>query len=201
MTTFFTSDTHFGHARIIELSNRPFKDVTHMNESIVDRWNALVRPDDTVYHLGDVALGPIHDSLKYISRLNGNLILVVGNHDRMFPPMAKGKQAKIEEWTEVYLDAGFDMILDDGFADFIKGEYSFELSHFPYDGDSHNEERYREYRKLDAGRPLIHGHTHMDNKFSLSKKGTPQIHVGMDAWDFAPVSLQAVIDVLDNGRD
>lgn len=198
MTTFFTSDTHFGHARIIELSNRPFKDVTHMNEMIVHNWNALVRPDDTVFHLGDVALGPIEDSLKYIMRLNGRKILVVGNHDRMFPPMAKGKQEKIDHWTQRYIDAGFDEVRPDAGAFFTKGEYQFELSHFPYSGDSHGEERYREFRKDDFGIPLIHGHTHEDKRFSRSREGTPQIHVGQDAWDFAPVSLQAVIDVLES---
>ena len=197
MTTFFTSDTHFGHARIIDLCNRPFGSVTEMNEMLVHNWNALVRPDDTVYHLGDVALGPIEDSLKYISRLNGNIKLVVGNHDRMFPPMAKGKQDKIDHWKQRYLAAGFDEILADEDAHFIKGDYGFELSHFPYSGDSHGEERYREFRKVDSGHPLIHGHTHEDKKFSWSRARTPQIHVGVDAWDFAPVSLQAVIDVLD----
>jgi calcineurin-like phosphoesterase family protein len=206
MTTFFTSDTHFGHARIIELSNRPFKSVQEMNEIIVHNWNALVRPDDTVYHLGDVALGPIEDSLKYISRLNGNITLIVGNHDRMFPPMQKGanKAEKIETWKQKYLAAGFSHVLtsmDMRMASSVDGqraEYSFRLSHFPYDGDSHGEERHREYRLTDNGTALIHGHTHEDKKFSRSRAGTPQIHVGQDAWEFAPVSLQAVIDVLDS---
>jgi calcineurin-like phosphoesterase family protein len=195
MTTWFTSDTHFGHKRIIEMCNRPFKDVTHMNEMLVHNWNALVRPDDTVYHLGDVALGPIEDSLGYIEHLNGYKILVVGNHDRMFPPMAKFRQDKIEEWTERYREAGFDEVAD--YLFFEKGGYGFNLSHFPYSGDSHGEERYIKYRQFDMGIPLIHGHTHENKKFSLSRKGTPQIHVGVDAWDYAPVSLQAVIDVLD----
>lgn len=198
MTTFFTSDTHFGHARILELSNRPFKDVTHMNEMLVHNWNALVRPDDTVYHLGDVALGSIEDSLKYIQRLNGYKILIVGNHDRMFPPMSKMREDKIASWTERYKAAGFDEVYD--YRYFKKGDYGFNLSHFPYSGDSHGEERFTEYRQFDMGIPLIHGHTHENKKFSLSRKGTPQIHVGVDAWEFAPVSLQAVIDELEKER-
>ena len=170
-----------------------------MNEMLVHNWNALVRPDDTVYHLGDVALGPIEDSLKYIERLNGHKILVVGNHDRMFPPMAKFREDKIHEWKQRYLRAGFADIIADPLAFLQKGDYQFELSHFPYSGDSHGEERYREFRKEDKGIALIHGHTHENKRFSLSRKGTPQIHVGVDAWDFAPVSLQAVIDELDKG--
>jgi calcineurin-like phosphoesterase family protein len=111
--------------------------------------------------------------------------------------MAKGKQDKIDHWNLRYLDAGFDEILADEDAVFNKGVYQFELSHFPYSGDSHGEERYREFRKDDLGVPLIHGHTHEDKKFSWSRAKTPQIHVGMDAWNFAPVSLQAVIDTLE----
>lgn len=196
MTTFFTSDTHFGHARIIELCDRPFKDVADMNENLVHNWNALVRPDDTVYHLGDVALGPIEDSLSYIQRLNGRKVLVVGNHDRPFPPMQRGRMDKVAEWTDRYYDAGFAEIHTN--PGFTKGEYEFRLSHFPYDGDHTSEERYREYRQVDNGIPLIHGHTHENKRFSRSRAGTAQIHVGVDAWDFAPVSLQAVIDVLES---
>jgi len=87
MSRFFTSDTHFGHARIIELCGRPFKDVSHMNETLIHNWNNVVGEDDTVYHLGDVALGAWVDWDKSLSRLNGHKILVVGNHDRLFQPL------------------------------------------------------------------------------------------------------------------
>jgi calcineurin-like phosphoesterase family protein len=166
-----------------------------MNEMLVHNWNALVRPDDTVYHLGDVALGPIEDSLKYIARLNGHKVLVVGNHDRPFPPMQKGNMDKVATWTDKYRTAGFESVLTN--PGFVEAGYHFRLSHFPYDGDHTREDRYTEFRQADNGVPLIHGHTHLDSRFSLSAKGTPQIHVGVDAWDFAPVSLQAVIDILD----
>lgn len=194
---FFTSDTHFGHKRIIELCDRPFDDITHMNEMLVYNWNSVVSVEDTVYHLGDVALGPIEDSLKYISRLNGNKILIVGNHDRMFPPMAKNRPEKIAEWERRYIDAGFVTIVPDEEARVFADGIAFELSHFPYSGDSHGEERYREFRKIDNGRALIHGHTHQNKRFSLSKNGTPQVHVGVDAWAFTPVSLAQVVETLE----
>ena len=196
MTTFFTSDTHFGHKNILTLGDgRPFNDISHHNEMIVHNWNALVRPDDTVYHLGDVALGPIEDSLQYIGRLNGRKILVVGNHDRMFPPMAKNKEEKIAEWTERYKRAGFDEVYTN--HRIILGGYHFNLSHFPYDGDHTREERYKEYRTEDWGLPLIHGHTHGTERLTFSKRGSVQVHVGMDAWDYAPVSFQAIVDLVD----
>lgn len=54
---FFTSDTHFNHANIIRFCNRPFKDVSHMNEAIISNWNRVVGPEDIVFHLGDFCLG------------------------------------------------------------------------------------------------------------------------------------------------
>src|SRR5687768_13839820 len=90
MTIWFTSDTHFNHARIIELSNRPFKAnkkqsaIEVMNEELIRRWNEVVAPEDKVYHLKDFGLGQMEDTLNIISRLNGTKTLVTGNHDRNF---------------------------------------------------------------------------------------------------------------------
>lgn len=75
---FVTSDHHFGHARVSELASRPFSSVEEMNEAMIERWNALVRPDDVVLHLGDLALGPIEQSVALTARLNGRRLLVPG---------------------------------------------------------------------------------------------------------------------------
>lgn len=80
--TFFTSDTHFGHANIINLCNRPFKDVNHMNDMLVENWNSVVSDDDTVFHLGDFALGGSAVWSNVLSRLKGKIYLILGNHDR-----------------------------------------------------------------------------------------------------------------------
>ena len=55
----FTSDLHLGHTNIIKYTNRPFWTADQMNETLVDRWNAVVGTEDEVWVLGDVALGPI----------------------------------------------------------------------------------------------------------------------------------------------
>jgi calcineurin-like phosphoesterase family protein len=80
--TFFTSDTHFGHANIIRLCNRPFKDVEEMNEKLVENWNRVVPEDGTVFHLGDFAFGGSALWNSIIPRLNGQIYLIIGNHDR-----------------------------------------------------------------------------------------------------------------------
>lgn len=78
MTVWFTSDHHFGHARIIELARRPFASVEDMDETMIARWNAKVEKGDTVFHLGDFAFC---DHTPYLERLNGQKRLILGNHD------------------------------------------------------------------------------------------------------------------------
>jgi len=83
MSTFFISDTHFGHANILtfEAEHRPFASVEDMNEALVERWNSVVNPKDTVWHLGDVVFG--QKNAWYLGRLNGQKKLVMGNHDQL----------------------------------------------------------------------------------------------------------------------
>ena len=82
MNYWFISDTHFFHENILEYSNRPFKDIEEHNEHLIQNWNEYVKPEDTVYHLGDFSLGTDFDSLEAIcGSLNGFIHLVPGNHD------------------------------------------------------------------------------------------------------------------------
>lgn len=79
----FISDTHFNHMKIIQYCNRPFPNVEEMNEYIIKKWNSVVRENDLVYHLGDFALQSDKTIVSnLVQRLNGNIILILGNHDR-----------------------------------------------------------------------------------------------------------------------
>lgn len=82
MTTWFTSDTHFGHKNIIRLSKRPFANASEMDAAIIERWNAVVKPTDDVWHLGDFAFraGKGH-ATEIFGKLNGHKRLIIGNHD------------------------------------------------------------------------------------------------------------------------
>jgi calcineurin-like phosphoesterase family protein len=176
------------------MSNRPFTDVHHMNEMIIKWWNELVAPDDTVYHLGDVALGPITESMSCIKRLAGRKRLILGNHDRPFMVAHKG-QKQVDKWTKFYLAAGFESIASEGAV--AIDESPALLSHFPFEGDSHDGDRFTDIRLDDVGVPLIHGHTHSNgDPVTFSSNGTKQIHVGMDAWNFRPVSERQVRELL-----
>jgi calcineurin-like phosphoesterase family protein len=79
---YFISDTHFDHRKIIDLSARPFASVAEMNEAMIERWNAIVTPRDTVIHLGDFGLGTKDETTRAFRRLHGHKELVVGNHDK-----------------------------------------------------------------------------------------------------------------------
>ena len=72
---FLTSDTHWGHERIIEFCNRPFKDVEEMNYKLIDNWNKKVPVDGLVFHLGDFAWGGYPFWKKIREQLNGRIIL------------------------------------------------------------------------------------------------------------------------------
>lgn len=78
------SDTHFGHANIIKYCNRPFADAEEMDAVLIENWNRTVKPQDHVYHLGDVAVSPqrLHQVLP---RLLGHKRLILGNHDNHAP--------------------------------------------------------------------------------------------------------------------
>lgn len=79
--TWFTSDTHFGHKNILEYEKnaRPFSTLDEMHEVLIERWNAVVKPNDIVYHLGDFCFG--RRWLAIAASLNGKKRLVMGNHD------------------------------------------------------------------------------------------------------------------------
>ena len=109
MTIWFVSDTHFGHENIISYCARPFSCAAEMDEAMVERWNAVVKPSDKVYHLGDVAMRKSH--LGIVSRLHGKKRLIRGNHD-IFD-------------TKDYLNAGFQEILG------VRVMANVLFSHFP----------------------------------------------------------------------
>lgn len=111
MTTFFISDTHFGHKGIIKHCNRPFADAAEMDTHMIAAWNSTVSKNDTVFHLGDFS----YRGDKYMQAfhdLNGNKHLVWGNHD--------SEDTKRLPWKSVQFD----------FTGKIEG-VEFHLYHYP----------------------------------------------------------------------
>jgi calcineurin-like phosphoesterase family protein len=188
MTTWFTADLHFGHANIIGYCNRPFADAEAMNWSLIESWNDVVDADDTVWVLGDVALGRLADTLTLVSVLEGRKLLLAGNHDRCWA--GHGKRAK--GWTERYLDAGFAEVHQGHIPLRVTG-HEVLACHFPYRGDSHERDRYTEHRPPDRGQWLLHGHVH-----ERWRQRGRMINVGVDVWGYRPVSEQVIGGLLTN---
>lgn len=188
---YFTSDHHFYHTNVIKYCNRPFKDVDHMNWEMVRLWNETVQPEDEVYYLGDFSLAHRAVTL-FLPKLNGTKHLIAGNHDICHPAVHKNKEIKARNSLVIYSFAGFRTIkLQDTIE--IAG-HKVLMCHMPYSGD-HKEERYKEYRPVDEGNWLLHGHVH--EAWLLKNK---QINVGVDVWNFRPVSELQIAELIKNAK-
>lgn len=185
MTIYWTSDTHFGHKRIAEFEpgRMTLGDTLEARDAeMVKRWNDTVTNDDVVWVLGDVAMGDINYSLGLVSQLNGTKFLVAGNHDRCWSHNKPGYAAK---WRSRYQEAG--LIIDsEHFQTTIDG-IPVNVCHFPYEGDSHDADRYKDARIPKSRVPVIHGHVHSAWKI----KGN-QFNVGVDMNDYRPVPQEEI---------
>lgn len=173
------SDPHFGHANIIKYSDRPFVDVDEMDRELVARYNAKITPEMTVLWTGDGFFSPIERIKEIMSQLNGRKLLVNGNHDRD---------------PNVMLECGFDMVMEQ--CVFNVAGNTLRACHFPYFDAHHSDKRFTHKRPpIVRGEMLVHGHTHQKQKFTTGKpndKRFVQIHVGVDAWDYAPVMMSEI---------
>jgi calcineurin-like phosphoesterase family protein len=169
---FFTSDTHFNHTNIIRFCNRPFKDVSHMNETIIANWNRVVGPEDIVFHLGDFCLGGSAEWVNVLNRLNGKIYLISGNHD--IKNLRQNYTKYFEQITmQMYIEVDKQKIY---------------LNHCPFlcYGGSYD----------DTWQLFGHVHTRRNNTGKdasrLSMLLPTQYDVGVDNNDFTPVSFAQV---------
>ncbi len=128
---FFTSDTHFGDHRVLNIGKRPFASVAEMDEALVAGWNVAVGPQDEVWHLGDVARRAA-DVASLLARLHGRKHLVRGNNDPPGTAAAAGWES-VQDYAELELD-GRKLV----------------LCHYPF----------RSWNGQGRGAVNLHGHSH-----------------------------------------
>ena len=188
MNHWFTSDQHFGHNNVIGLCDRPFEDIDHMHDEMIVRWNSVVKPQDTVWVVGDYSLHP--RELTHLKHMRGTKRLIAGNHDVVW-----SGHKESHKYFRTYLEY-FESIHEWKRLKF--SGFEFNLSHFPYGTG-----RYESYRLKNVGVPLVHGHVHekwkLVNTKYVSWNDTPMLNVGVDRWNFTPVSLEEVIHQLREG--
>jgi calcineurin-like phosphoesterase family protein len=165
----FTSDTHFGHENVIRYSNRPYKDKQEMDEGIIANWNSKVQPDDNVYHIGDVFFCQKARAIQILSRLNGKITLVMGNHD---------KSIRRDNDFQRY----FHQVVD--YLELTIEGQKMVLSHYPM----------MTWNGSGRGSWMLHGHCHGNLKYPFEAK----IHdVGVDPNHYVPISFQDVKRIMD----
>ena len=179
---YFTSDQHFGHTNIIKYCNRPFefsrKGTLKCDEFIREKYCSVVREDDIVIFLGDVALykNPERNRIRaLIKSLPGQKILLLGNHDH--------------DKNNFYLSCGFLEVRY--YLQF--GEYF--MCHYPLTAEEEQNRRVVELRKLytlGGCKVLIHGHTHDDSP--PDEEGFRRINVCVDnpQTGFMPVKVEGI---------
>lgn len=188
MEHFWTSDLHFSHKNILSFTERAtiWSTVDDMNEGLIERWNSVVKPKDTVTVLGDFAMGDRLTSLPFGQRLNGRKILQPGNHDYVFNQRAK--------WKPIYEElAGFYGIYGNHMTGTTIGGKVVRQCHFPWrDQATEYDDRYLDEHPVrpTADTILLHGHVHETWKIA-----DHQINVGADVWDCYPVHEDQLVAV------
>jgi len=164
--TYFIADLHFGHGNMIEYENRPFKDARQMNEALIKNWNSVVTQKDKVFILGDVSFHSKETTKEIISRLYGQKILIMGNHDR-------GRN--IAWWNEV----GF------------KEVYRYPIVYNDFIILSHEPPSY-----IPPNTPYfyLYGHVHGSEMYKTITKTSACVSV--ERWDYTPVEYNKIQDLV-----
>ena len=168
-----------GHDKDFLYKPRGFNSIEEHDEAIIQNWNELVSPDDTVFCLGDCMLNDNEGGCRKLNQLAGNIRIIYGNHD---------SANRIQMYSNIR-----PTILGVGFAYVLKYQgYSFYLSHYPtlcsnYDDD----------KPLKARTVSICGHSHTKDKFKDMDKGLI-FHVELDTNNNKPWLLDDIITELKN---
>ena len=167
--TYFTSDQHFGHFNIIRLSHRPFASADEMDETMIAKWNAKVKADDTIYVLGDLFFRSANVE-PILNRLNGSKHLVLGNHDHSWT----GRVRLADYFESVQTMKEIDV-----------GGAPATLCHYPM----------LSYPQARRGY-MIYGHIHNntgDDYWPLIMRRPRMLNAGVDVNGYEPVTFEELV--------
>ena len=164
MNIFLISDTHFGHSNIIKYENRPFNNAEEMDEIMITNWNSVVKNGDKIFHLGDIIFkGNKENSQKLLNRLNGDIILIKGNHDN-----------HSNSW---YRDCGINEVYS---CPILYSEF-YLLSHYPI------------YINENTPFVNIHGHIHSSKYVSNGYDNQEgHFNVSVEVLNYTPINFDEI---------
>lgn len=179
----FTGELHFGHENVLAFDGRPFATVEEMDAELIRRWNNKVDKGDLVYVLGDMIWKTRNnDAPALIKRLNGQIILIKGNHDRfLHNSKAKDALAGLKDYDDICVT------LEDGTKKRVI------LSH--YFIPMYNGHRYQAIH--------LHAHSHFTDEADFEVDFAERLNligckneiynVGCMYWNYEPVTLDEII--------
>lgn len=163
---FFTADSHFYHRLILKYRSQFNNSLEQMHKTIIENWNTIVSPKDTIYCLGDMGLGTSLQMIEILKQLNGHKCLITGNHDR-FNAEYKKQFIWIKDYYRLKIDT-----------------YRLILFHYPI----------YSWHGKETNAIHLHAHVHQNSHHDVGLHN--KINVGMDIWDFKPISLQQILDTI-----
>lgn len=173
---FVTSDTHFcWHDRDFVWGKRGFESVEAMNAAIIENWNSVVRPEDTVFLLGDVMLNDNEEGINCLKQLNGNIFIAIGNHDTA-------------ERIELYKQCCNVLEVEHAFRVKV-GKQSIYLTHYPTKTSNCDSDKPLKARVIN-----LCGHVHTDDPLIELNNGELIYHCEMDAHNCTPILLSDILD-------
>lgn len=170
MTTFFTSDLHFGHEKIIGFAKRPFTSVEEMDQTLIKNWNQTVTDKDDIYIIGDFSFHKGSTTKLILNELNGNKFAVRGNHDiKRFNSDIKKRFIWVKDLHTIKIPD----------LDVLGGNQIIALCHYPL----------LTWDRVHYGSWMLHGHCHGNMRYPFKGR---ILDVGVDAWDYKPVSYEQI---------
>lgn len=167
---YYIADTHFGHQKVISFDQRPFNSVEEMDQTMIARWNEVVRQEDDVYILGDFCLHASYPPAWYLEQLSGRKHLIQGNHDGIL----------LKDSKAVALLESIDKML------FVRdGDTNLVLCHFPL----------AEWNGFYRGAYHIYGHVHQRDSSSLRymMQQEKALNAGCMLNQYCPVSFEKLV--------
>ena len=186
---YVTADLHFQHEKILEYqSNRKFSDIYHMDGWIIHEWNQIATDKDIIYILGDISFrGDPKITANYLSRLNGHINIIPGNHDYNISKVLdiyKGARVLKKHYKDPFT------ILS-ALTKIKYKKYNFIMCHYPLESWEGQIRSFEKKVNQKQSSIHLHGHQHGRNNTKAFR-----MDIGLDATNNVLISLDEILTTL-----